>query len=264
MSGWQLSGDAQTSYTRFILKFMEGWTDDLILSAHCRDGDRVLDVACGTGIVANRVNSVSRRLCTITGIDLNEEHADSRTQQPSGSSGAREARLNCRSRMTNSTLCFASRVSNTFLIVSRPCVKWRVCWHLADASLSASGGRLNGKASRLPLWTRRRCLPGNRRGERHASLLLRLRIPVDELRKVSPKQAVSKTRAFGSNIRTLRYPFTSEDFVSGFQHGSDTRNRAIPGVCQTTVNELLSTMSSDASQALWMTLDWPRCKRTTS
>ncbi len=72
MSGWQLNGDAPTSYSRFILKFMEGWTDDLILSAHCRDGDRVLDVACGTGIVANRVNSVSRRLCTITGIDLNE------------------------------------------------------------------------------------------------------------------------------------------------------------------------------------------------
>ena len=72
MSGWQLSGDAPTSYSRFILKFMDVWTDDLISSARCRDGDRVLDVACGTGVVANRVNSVSRRLCTITGIDLNE------------------------------------------------------------------------------------------------------------------------------------------------------------------------------------------------
>lgn len=30
--------------------------DDLIHSAGCRDGDRVLDVACGTGLVANRVN----------------------------------------------------------------------------------------------------------------------------------------------------------------------------------------------------------------
>jgi len=28
---------------------MEPWTDDLIGAAGCKDGDRVLDVACGTG-----------------------------------------------------------------------------------------------------------------------------------------------------------------------------------------------------------------------
>jgi SAM-dependent methyltransferase len=72
MSGWQLSGDAPTAYTRFALKILEPWTDDLILAAGCRDGDRVLDVACGTGLVAGRVNLVSRKLCTITGIDINE------------------------------------------------------------------------------------------------------------------------------------------------------------------------------------------------
>jgi ubiquinone/menaquinone biosynthesis C-methylase UbiE len=71
-SGWQLSGDAPTAYVRFALKIMEPWTDDLIRSAGCRDGDRVLDVACGTGIVANRVNLVSGKLCTVTGIDVNE------------------------------------------------------------------------------------------------------------------------------------------------------------------------------------------------
>ena len=72
MSGWQLSGDAPTSYTRFGHKVMEPWTDDLILAADCRDGDRVLDVACGAGLVANRVSLVSRKLCSVTGIDLNE------------------------------------------------------------------------------------------------------------------------------------------------------------------------------------------------
>ena len=72
MSGYQLSGDAPTTYTRFGYKIMEPWTDDLIHSAHCRDGDRVLDVACGPGLVANRVNQVSGKLCTVTGIDLNE------------------------------------------------------------------------------------------------------------------------------------------------------------------------------------------------
>jgi SAM-dependent methyltransferase len=71
-SGWQLSGDAPTAYTRFAHKLMEPWTDDLIRSAGCRDGDRVLDVACGAGIVANRINLVTGKLCSITGIDLNE------------------------------------------------------------------------------------------------------------------------------------------------------------------------------------------------
>ena len=71
-SGWQLSGDAPTAYTRFALKIMEPWTDDLILTADCRDGDHVLDVGCGTGLVANRINLVSRKFCAITGIDINE------------------------------------------------------------------------------------------------------------------------------------------------------------------------------------------------
>ena len=72
MSGWQLSGDAPAAYTRFGHKIMEPWTEDLILAADCRDGDRVLDVACGAGLVANRINPVSRKLCSVTGIDLNE------------------------------------------------------------------------------------------------------------------------------------------------------------------------------------------------
>jgi SAM-dependent methyltransferase len=71
-SGWQLAGDAPTAYTRFAHKLMEPWTDDLIQSAGCRDGDRVLDVACGAGIVANRISLVTGKLCSITGIDLNE------------------------------------------------------------------------------------------------------------------------------------------------------------------------------------------------
>ena len=72
MSGWQLSGDAPIAYDRFALKVMEPWTDDLIRSAGCRDGDRVLDVACGTGLVSGRISLVTGRFCSITGIDVNE------------------------------------------------------------------------------------------------------------------------------------------------------------------------------------------------
>ena len=72
MSGWQLAGDAPAAYSRFNVKIMEPWTDDLIRSANCRDGDRVLDVACGTGVVSNRISLVTTKHCSITGIDVNE------------------------------------------------------------------------------------------------------------------------------------------------------------------------------------------------
>jgi ubiquinone/menaquinone biosynthesis C-methylase UbiE len=71
MSGYQLSGDAPTLYTRYAYALQEPWTDDLILQAHCKDGDRVLDVACGPGLVAGKVR-VSNAACKVTGIDINE------------------------------------------------------------------------------------------------------------------------------------------------------------------------------------------------
>jgi ubiquinone/menaquinone biosynthesis C-methylase UbiE len=72
MSGWQLSGDAPTAYTRYAVHILAPWTDDLIAQGSCKSGDRVLDIACGTGIVASRVNLVSKTKCKVVGIDVNE------------------------------------------------------------------------------------------------------------------------------------------------------------------------------------------------
>jgi ubiquinone/menaquinone biosynthesis C-methylase UbiE len=72
MSGWQLSNDAPTAYTRYAVHIMEPWTDELIREGLCKTGDRVLDVACGTGFVASRVNLVSKAECKIVGVDVNE------------------------------------------------------------------------------------------------------------------------------------------------------------------------------------------------
>lgn len=72
VSGWQLSGDAPTFYMRYSYAMQEPWTNDLISQARCKDGDRVLDVACGPGLVAGRVNQVSNATCEVTGIDVNE------------------------------------------------------------------------------------------------------------------------------------------------------------------------------------------------
>ena len=82
VSGFQLSGDAASLYERYGQFAMSPWTDDLILSARCKEGDRVLDVACGTGLVAKRVNAVSSAKCRITGIDLNEHMLSVARQEP--------------------------------------------------------------------------------------------------------------------------------------------------------------------------------------
>lgn len=81
MSGWQLSGDAPTTYTRFAIHLMEPWTDDLIQHGRCKTGDRVLDVACGTGFVAKRVNLATDAQCKITGIDVNEPMLNAARQE---------------------------------------------------------------------------------------------------------------------------------------------------------------------------------------
>jgi hypothetical protein len=35
MSGWQLSGDAPTAYTRYAPHILAPWTDDLIAQSDC-------------------------------------------------------------------------------------------------------------------------------------------------------------------------------------------------------------------------------------
>jgi SAM-dependent methyltransferase len=72
MSGWQLTDDGPTAYTRYAMPIMEPWTDDLIRQGQCKTGNRVLDIACGTGFVASRVNAVSDAQCKVVGIDINE------------------------------------------------------------------------------------------------------------------------------------------------------------------------------------------------
>ena len=82
MSGFQLSGDAPTFYMRYAYAVQEPWTDDLILQARCKDGERVLDVACGPGLVAGRVNRVSNATCKIAGIDINEAMLNTARKTP--------------------------------------------------------------------------------------------------------------------------------------------------------------------------------------
>ena len=69
---WQISGDAAELYERYAVRYILGpWAASLVDAACLAPGDRVLDIACGTGVVtriaAQRVGSSGK----VIGLDLN-------------------------------------------------------------------------------------------------------------------------------------------------------------------------------------------------
>jgi ubiquinone/menaquinone biosynthesis C-methylase UbiE len=68
---WQLDGTAPELYERYLVPAITSlWAADLVERAHPEAGERVLDIACGTGIVAR---TASERMGTgrVVGIDIN-------------------------------------------------------------------------------------------------------------------------------------------------------------------------------------------------
>jgi ubiquinone/menaquinone biosynthesis C-methylase UbiE len=69
---WHLTAEAAELYERYVSRYILGpWAPLLVDAARLAVGERVLDVACGTGIVARaaaeRVGSAGR----VVGLDLN-------------------------------------------------------------------------------------------------------------------------------------------------------------------------------------------------
>jgi ubiquinone/menaquinone biosynthesis C-methylase UbiE len=69
---WQLSDDAAELYERYVARYiLAPWAPGLIDLAHVGRGERVLDLACGTGVVARRAAERAGPTGSITGVDLN-------------------------------------------------------------------------------------------------------------------------------------------------------------------------------------------------
>lgn len=70
--GWQLQGNSAQAYERYLATAFSPWAEALVALADAKNGDRVLDVACGTGIVARHAARRVGSAGTVVGIDLND------------------------------------------------------------------------------------------------------------------------------------------------------------------------------------------------
>lgn len=69
---WQLDGSAPELYERYLVPAITRiWASDLIDRAGPKPGQSLLDVACGTGVVA-RLAAERMRTGRVVGLDLNE------------------------------------------------------------------------------------------------------------------------------------------------------------------------------------------------
>jgi len=70
---WQMNPDGPETYERYIVPtWMLDWTEDLLSAGRVGPGKRVLDVACGTGIVARKAAAIVGPGGRIAGLDANE------------------------------------------------------------------------------------------------------------------------------------------------------------------------------------------------
>ena len=69
---WQVAGSAPEVYERELVPAVFGpWAPILIELAHPKPGDRVIDIACGTGVVARLVAARVGASGVVVGVDLN-------------------------------------------------------------------------------------------------------------------------------------------------------------------------------------------------
>ncbi|MDR3436773.1 methyltransferase domain-containing protein [Telmatospirillum sp.] len=70
---WRITNTGPEAYERYIVPaWMGEWAGDLVQTGGVRPGKRVLDVACGTGVVAREALKAAGAGIDVTGVDMDE------------------------------------------------------------------------------------------------------------------------------------------------------------------------------------------------
>lgn len=73
LTAWQLDQDSPDAYEAYLVPpILEPWAERMIDLVRLRSDDRILDVGCGTGIVARRATADLDGDSTAVGLDINE------------------------------------------------------------------------------------------------------------------------------------------------------------------------------------------------
>ena len=82
---WQFAGSVPENYERHLVPALfKPWAEDLVEMAALRSGDRVLDIACGTGIVSRTAARSLGSNGSVIGLDLSGPMLDAARASPEG------------------------------------------------------------------------------------------------------------------------------------------------------------------------------------
>ena len=74
VESWQIAGDSPAAYEEYLVPgFFKPWADKLVQLSSPSPGSDILDVACGTGIVARTAAAKAGNDARVTGLDINQQ-----------------------------------------------------------------------------------------------------------------------------------------------------------------------------------------------